>query len=177
MTKAAAEKAGWQSRPSPRRDQTGSKVNGRGIAYAQREGTHVAVVAEVEVDRESGRIWARKFTVAHDCGLIINPDGLTKVIEGNVVQGLSRTIWEEVKFDDKAVTSVDWLSYPILDIGDMPEKVDVVLINHPEIPSSGAGEPSMRPVAAAVANAVFDATGVRIRRAPFSPDRVKSALS
>jgi nicotinate dehydrogenase subunit B len=177
VIKAAAEMAGWESRPSPRRDQTGSKVSGRGIAYAQREGTHVAVVAEVEVDRESGRIWARKFTVAHDCGLIINPDGLTKVIEGNVVQGLSRTIWEEVKFDEKAVTSVDWISYPILDIADMPEKVDVVLINHPEIPSSGAGEPSMRPVAAAVANAVFDATGVRIRRAPFSPDRVKSALS
>src|SRR3954452_25452736 len=162
VIQAAAEKAGWQSRPSPRRDQTGTKVTGRGIAYAQRSGTHVAVVAEVEVDRESGKIWARKFTVAHDCGLIINPDGLTKTIEGNVVQGLSRMIFEEVKFDDKSVTSVDWVTYPILDIADTPETVDVVLINRPDVPSSGAGEPSMRPTAAAVANAVFDATGVRI---------------
>jgi nicotinate dehydrogenase subunit B len=177
VIKAAAEKAGWQPRPSPRRDQTGSKVTGRGIAYAQRSGTHVAVVAEVEVDRESGKIWARKFTVAHDCGLIINPDGLTKTIEGNVVQGLSRMIFEEVKFDDKSVTSVDWVTYPILDIADTPETVDVVLINRPDVPSSGAGEPSMRPTAAAVANAVFDATGVRIRRVPFSPDRVKAAMS
>jgi nicotinate dehydrogenase subunit B len=177
VIKAAAEKAGWQPRPSPRRDQTGSKVTGRGIAYAQRSGTHVAVVAEVEVDRESGKIWARKFTVAHDCGLIINPDGLTKTIEGNIVQGLSRMIFEEVKFDDKSVTSIDWVTYPILDIADTPETVDVVLINRPDVPSSGAGEPSMRPTAAAVANAVFDATGVRIRRVPFSPDRVKAAMS
>src|SRR5215218_8441084 len=177
VIKAAAEKSGWQSRPSPRRDQTGSKVTGRGIAYAQRSGTHVAVVAEVEVDRESGKIWARKFTVAHDCGLIINPDGLTKTIEGNIVQGLSRMIFEEVKFDDKSVTSVDWVTYPILEIADMPETIDVALINRPDVPSSGAGEPSMRPTAAAVANAVFDATGVRIRRVPFSPDRVKQALS
>jgi CO/xanthine dehydrogenase Mo-binding subunit len=177
VIKAAAEKAGWQPRPSPRRDQTASKLTGRGIAYAQRSGTHVAVVAEVEVDRESGKIWARKFTVAHDCGLIINPDGLTKTIEGNIVQGLSRMIFEEVKFDDKSVTSVDWVTYPILEIADMPETVDVVLINRPDVPSSGAGEPSMRPMAAAVANAVFDATGVRIRRVPFSPDSVKQALS
>jgi CO/xanthine dehydrogenase Mo-binding subunit len=177
VIKAAAEKAGWPPRPSPRRDQTGSKVTGRGIAYAQRSGTHVAVVAEVEVDRESGKIWARKFTVAHDCGLIINPDGLTKTIEGNIVQGLSRMIFEEVKFDDKSVTSVDWVTYPILDIADTPETVNVVLINRPDVPSSGAGEPSMRPTAAAVANAVFDATGVRIRRVPFSPDRVKAAMS
>lgn len=177
VIKAAAEKAGWQTRPSPRRDQRGAKVSGRGISYIMRGGTRVAIVAEVEVDRSSGRIWARKFTVAHDCGLIINPDGLRRVIEGNVVQGLSRTIWEEVRFDRKNVTSVDWVTYPILDIADTPETIDIVLINHPELPASGAGEPSTRPVAAAVANAVFDATGVRIRRAPLSPARVKSSLA
>ncbi|MEA2907802.1 MAG: nicotinate dehydrogenase subunit [Alphaproteobacteria bacterium] len=177
VIKAAAEKAGWQSRPSPRRDQTGSKVSGRGMAYAERNGTRVAVVAEVDVDRETGKIRARKFTVAHDCGLIINPDGLTKTIEGNIVQGLSRTVWEEVQFDSKTVTSVDWVTYPILDIADMPETVEVVLIDRPDVPSSGAGEPSMRPTAAAIANAIFDATGVRIRRVPFSPDRVKAAMS
>ena len=98
-------------------------------------------------------------------------------IEGNIVQGVSRTLWEEVKFDPKNVTSVDWLTYPILDITETPEVIDVVLINHPELPPSGAGEPSIRPVAAAIANAIFDATGVRIRRVPFSPDRVKAALS
>ena len=93
------------------------------------------------------------------------------------MQGVSRTLWEEVKFDNKNVTSVDWLTYPILDISETPEKIDVVLLNHPDIPPSGAGEPSIRPVAAAIANAIFDATGVRIRRVPFSPERVKSALS
>jgi nicotinate dehydrogenase subunit B len=177
LLNAVAEKSGWQSRPSPRRDQTGNKVSGRGLAYSQRNGTRVAIVAEVDIDRSTGKIWARKFTVAHDCGQIINPDGLVKCIEGNIVQGVSRTLWEEVTFDRKAVTSVDWLTYPILDITETPGEVNVVLINHPDIAPSGAGEPSIRPVAAAIANAIFDATGVRIRRVPFSPDRVKSALS
>jgi nicotinate dehydrogenase subunit B len=177
VIKAAAERAGWQTRTSPRRDQTGSTVSGRGIAYSQRNGTVCAVVAEVDIDRASGRIFARKFTVAHDCGQIINPDGLAKCIEGNIVQGVSRTLWEEVTFDDKKVTSVDWMSYPILDIGDTPETIDCVLINRPDSAPTGAGEPSIRPVAAAIANAIFDATGVRIRRVPFSPDRVKQALS
>jgi CO/xanthine dehydrogenase Mo-binding subunit len=177
VIKAAAEKAAWQSRPSPRKDQTGSKVSGRGIAYAQRNGTRCAVIAEVDIDRASGKIWARKFTVAHDCGQIINPDGLRHTIEGNVVQGISRTLWEEVKFDAKTVTSVDWMTYPILDITETPEAIEVALINRPELPPTGAGEPSIRPVAAAIANAIFDATGVRIRRVPFSPDRVKQALS
>jgi nicotinate dehydrogenase subunit B len=177
VIKAAAARANWQSRPSPRRDQTGVKVSGRGIAYSQRNGTRVAVVAEVDIDRSTGKIWARKFTVAHDCGQIINPDGLTHTIEGNVVQGVSRTLWEEVKFDNKSVTTVDWMTYPILDITETPETIDVVLINHPEVPPSGAGEPSIRPIAAAIANAIFDATGVRLRRVPFSPDRVKQSLS
>jgi nicotinate dehydrogenase subunit B len=177
VIKAAAEKAGWQPRPSPRKDQSGNTVSGRGFAYVQRGPTRVAIVAEVEIDRPTGKIWARKFTVAHDCGQIINPDGLVHVIEGNVVQGISRTLWEEVKFNDKNVTSVDWLTYPILDMTQAPEAIETVLINHPEIEPSGAGEPATRPVAAAIANAVFDATGVRIRRVPFSPDNVKSALS
>jgi len=177
LLKTVAEKSGWQSRPSPRRDQSGNKVSGRGIAYSQRNGTRVAIVAEVDIDRSTGKIFARKFTVAHDCGQIINPDGLVKCIEGNIVQGVSRTLWEEVTFDRKSVTSVDWLTYPILDITETPGEVNVALINYPDIAPTGAGEPSIRPVAAAIANAIFDATGVRIRRVPFSPDRVKSALS
>ncbi|MGA9520566.1 MAG: molybdopterin cofactor-binding domain-containing protein, partial [Myxococcaceae bacterium] len=108
VIKAAADKAKWETRPSPRRDQSGNKASGRGIAYAQRNGTRVAIIAEVDIDRSTGKIWARKFTVAHDCGQIINPDGLVKCIEGNIVQGVSRTLWEEVTFDRKAVTSVDW---------------------------------------------------------------------
>src|SRR5436305_9279010 len=177
LLNAVKEKSGWQSRPSPRRDQTGAKVSGRGIAYSQRNGTRVAIVAEVEIDRTSGKIFAKKFTVAHDCGQIINPDGLVKCIEGNIVQGVSRTLWEEVTFDRRAVTSVDWMTYPILDITETPEAIDCVLINRPDAAPTGAGEPSIRPVAAAIANAIFDATGVRLRRVPFSPDRVKSALS
>jgi nicotinate dehydrogenase subunit B len=177
VVKAVAEKAGWQPRTSPRKDQTGNTVSGRGIAYAPRSGTRVAIVADVEVDRSSGKIWARKFTVAHDCGLIINPTNLKQTIEGNVVQGISRTLWEETHFDNKAVTSVDWLSYPILDITEMPESIDVVLINRPDTAPSGAGEPTIRVVAAAIANAIFDATGVRIRRVPLTPDRVKAALA
>ena len=177
VVKAAAEKSGWVSRASPRKDQTGNKVSGRGIAYVQRGGTRVAIVAEVEVDRSTGKIWAKRFTVAHDCGQIINPDGLEKCIEGNIVQGISRTLWEEVKFDGKNVTSVDWMTYPILDITETPETIDFALISKPELPPTGAGEPSIRPVAAAIANAVFDATGVRIRRVPFSPDRVKQSMA
>ncbi len=176
VIKAAAAKANWQTRPSPRRDQKGQHVSGRGIAFAQRNGTRVAVIAEVDVDRSTGQIWARRFAVAHDCGQIINPDALTRCILGNVVQGVSRTLWEEVKFDHQTVTSIDWLTYPILDIGGTPEAIDVVLIDHPEIAPTGAGEPSTRPVAAAIANAIFDATGVRIRRVPFSPEHVKAAL-
>jgi CO/xanthine dehydrogenase Mo-binding subunit len=177
VIKAAAERFGWEPRPSPRPDRTGDTLTGRGIAYAQRSGAVVAIVAEVEIDRRTGKIWAKKFTVAYDCGLIINPDGLRRCIEGNVVQGTSRALSEEVTFDRAKVTSVDWTSYPILDITEAPETVDIVLLNRPEQPPAGAGESSIRPVAAALANAVFDATGVRLRRAPLTPERLKPALA
>jgi CO/xanthine dehydrogenase Mo-binding subunit len=150
---------------------------GRGIAYAQRSGSVVAVVAEIEVEPKTGKIRAKKFTVAHDCGLVINPEGLRYTIEGNVVHGLSRALLEEVRFERDRVTSIDWLSYPILEIGDTPEVIDVVLINRPELAPSGAGEPTIRVIPAAVANAFFDATGVRLRRVPLTPERVKAALA
>jgi nicotinate dehydrogenase subunit B len=122
VIKAAAQKAGWQPRahPNPRRG-SGPLMVGRGFSYTERNGTVVAMVAEVEVDRRSGRVWARRFTVAHDCGLIINPQGLELTIEGNIVQALSRTLFEEVAFDPERVLSVDWASYPILEIQDAPE--------------------------------------------------------
>jgi nicotinate dehydrogenase subunit B len=176
VIKAAAEKSGWQPR-SGARDRSGDVLPGRGIAYAQRNGTIVAVVAEIEVEKKTGRIRAKKFTVAHDCGLIVNPEGLRYTIEGNVVHGLSRTLFEEVRFDRDKVTSVDWISYPILDIKDAPETIDVVLVNHPEIAPTGAGEPTIRVIPAAVANAFFDATGVRMRKVPLTPERVKAALA
>ena len=171
VIRAVARRASWKP---AQRDGFGY---GLGFARYKNTGAYCAVIAEVDIDRSTGKIWARKFTVAHDCGQIINPDGLVKCVEGNIVQGVSRALWEEVTFDRKAVTSVDWVTYPILDITETPGQVDEVLINHPEIASSGAGEPSIRPVAAAIGNAIFDATGVRIRRVPFSPERVKAALS
>jgi nicotinate dehydrogenase subunit B len=99
---------------------TVAAIHSAGIAYAQRSGAIVAIVVEVEIDRRSGKIWARKFTVAHDCGLIINPDGLRRCIEGNIVQGTSRTLSEEVAFDRAKVICTDWLSYPILDMTEAP---------------------------------------------------------
>jgi nicotinate dehydrogenase subunit B len=175
VVKAAAEKAGWQPRSSTRAAPAGTVLKGRGISFAERNGT--AAVAEVEVDPASGRVWARRFVVAHDCGLIINPQGLRYTIEGNVVQGLSRTLFEQVRFDRDSVQSVDWASYPILEMQDAPESIEIVLIDRPEVAPSGAGEPTIRVIPAAVANALFDATGVRIRTAPLNAERVKAALS
>jgi CO/xanthine dehydrogenase Mo-binding subunit len=175
--KAVAEKAGWQPRVSGTAKSTGDILSGRGIAYTERRGTVVATVCEVEVNRKTGKIWAKKFTVAHDCGVIVNPQGLTQTIEGNVIHGLSRTILEEVRFDANSVTSVDWSTYPIVEIQDVPLSVDVVLINHPEIAPTGAGEPTIRSIPAAIANAFFDATGVRLRTAPMTPERVLAALA
>jgi CO/xanthine dehydrogenase Mo-binding subunit len=177
VIRAAAKKAGWEPRAAARGPRSGDLLAGRGIAYAQRGGTIVAVVAEIEVERKTGRIWARKFTVAHDCGLVVNPRGLRQTIEGGLVQGISRTLFEEVRFDRNMVTSVDWNSYPILDMMDAPETIDVVVINRPESPPTGAGEATPRVVPAAIANAFFDATGVRLRRAPMTPERVRAALA
>ena len=175
---AAAEKAGWKphNKPQKMKGPNGTLV-GQGIAYAQRNGAVVAVVAEIEVDPATGRIWARKMTVAHDCGLIINPGELHRVIEGNIVQATSRGIYEEVMFDRNNVTSVDWATYPIAETPDAPGEIQIVLINRPDVPSAGAGESSTKPTPGALANAFFDATGVRIRRAPLTPERVKAALS
>jgi CO/xanthine dehydrogenase Mo-binding subunit len=115
--------------------------------------------------------------VAHDCGLVINPGGLKLCIEGNVVQSISRTLWEEVNFTPENVASVDWASYPILEAADAPEAVDIVLLGSQSAPASGAGESTMRVVAAAINNAVFEATGIRFRRAPLSPSRIKAGIA
>jgi len=176
VVKVVAESARWQARPNPGRGK-GDVMTGRGISYTERNGTVVAVVAEVEVDRRSGRVWAKKFWVAHDCGQIINPGGLRLTIEGNVVQAVSRTLFEEVRFTENTVASIDWASYPILELADAPESIESVLIDRPEMAPQGAGEPSTRTVPGAIANAIFDATGVRVRRVPITPERMKAALA
>ncbi len=176
--KAAAEKAKWKAGPpGARRGKRGEVMTGTGMAYTVRAGTMVAMIVDVEVEPATGRVWPRRFTIAHDCGLIVNPANLNSTIEANVIHSTSRTLFEEVKFDERNVTSIDWLSYPILDIMDAPEAIDIVLINHPDIAPTGAGEPTSRPTAAAIANAVFDATGVRLRRVPFTRAAVKAALT
>ncbi len=136
----------------------------------------MATIAEVEVDRRSGAVRVKRLICAHDCGLIVNPDALRGTIQANLIQSMSRALKEEVTFNKSNVTSVDWNTYPVARWSDVPE-VEIVLINHPEIAPSGAGEPSSRGTAAAINNAVFDATGTRIRRAPLTPARVKAALA
>jgi CO/xanthine dehydrogenase Mo-binding subunit len=131
---------------------------------------------DVTVDPASGRIAVARVVCAHDCGLVVNPDALKNQIEGCIVQTISRTLHEEVTFDRSRVTSVDWVSYPILRFPEAPQ-IDVILIDRPDQPLLGAGEAATTPVAAAIANAVFDATGVRLRRVPFTPERVRAALT
>jgi nicotinate dehydrogenase subunit B len=173
---AATKKAGWQERPSPAPKASGSKALGRGVAVANRSDTITAAVAEVEVDTSTGKVTVKRVTLSHDCGLIVNPNGLTNQIEGNVIQGVSRTLLEEVKFDSAGVKNLDWASYPVIRYGDIPQ-VDVVLIDRKEMEPLGGGEPSIVPVPAAIANAVFDAIGVRLRDIPLTPQRVLSALN
>ena len=174
----AAEKAGWDKRPSPKPvKSSGEIVTGRGVGLSTRGGTYVGTIAEVEVNRRTGAARVTRFVCAHDCGLIINPEALRGTIAANLIQSMSRGMKEEVTFDRSNVTSVDWTTYPIARAPDIPAQVDIVLINHPELPSSGAGEPSSRATAAAIANAIFDATGVRVRQTPLTPGRIKAALS
>jgi nicotinate dehydrogenase subunit B len=152
-------------------------VQGQGVAYAPRAGTLVAVVADVEVDRESGKFRVTRFTCAHDCGFVVNPLSLRGTIEANLVQAMSRAKHEAVRFDGSRVLSVDWITYPIVDMTEVPDAIEIVMLNNePRAKSTGAGEPSSRPVAAAIANALHDALGVRVRRVPFTPDVVLAAI-
>ena len=180
VVKAAAKAANWDTRPSPKRGiaRTGA-VTGRGIACVVYEGDngYAALVAEVEVDQGSGWVQAKRFVVAHDCGPISNPDGLRNQIEGGVLQGTSRALGEEITWDDRKVTSVDWQSYNTLPLGIEVPVIETVLLDHPEANATGAGETAITLAAAAIGNAIFDATGARLREVPFTPDRVKAALS
>ena len=178
VVRAAAERARWQPRvgPNPDAARGGALLRGRGIAYAPRNGAVVAIVAEVEVERTTGQWRATRFVVAHDCGMVINPRSLEGVVESNILMSLSRARHEEVRFDATHVSSVDWLSYPILDMTEVPDSIELVIVGNKPGRSYGAGEPSTRPVAAALANALFDATGARLRRVPFTPERLLAAM-
>jgi CO/xanthine dehydrogenase Mo-binding subunit len=182
VIRAAAETFGWDARPSPKRRDMGNILTGRGIAYAYRSQTVVAQIAEVEVNRRTGHVWVKRFVCAHDCGLVINPEALRRTLECGTLHTLSRALHEEVRFDTEKVTSVDWVTHPTLTHADTPAAIDVVLVNgdpnpaRPDLPHYGAGETICKPTMAAVANAIYDATGVRLRRVPFRPARVLAAL-
>ena len=178
LLKAVAKAAGWQRRPSPKPDalrSTAKIATGRGVAISLRLGTYNAEVAEVEVNRATGKVRVTRIVAGQDNGLTINPRAVKLHMEAAITQTVSRTLLEEVTFDRSHVTSTDWSTYPILTFMDAPV-IETILIDRPELPAAGVGEPACNPVPAAIANAVFDAIGVRIRQLPMRPHRVKAAL-
>jgi nicotinate dehydrogenase subunit B len=172
VIEAAAEKAGWQVGQRPQ-----GEDRGRGIAFARYKNRqcYAAVVADLRVDRASGQIQLERVIIAADAGQIINPDGLSNQLEGGVYQSASWTLKEQVTFDQRGVTSLDWKSYPILSFPEAPV-IETVLLNRPNLPHLGGGEATQGPTPAAIANAIFAAVGVRLREVPFTPERVKEAL-
>jgi CO/xanthine dehydrogenase Mo-binding subunit len=178
VLRRVAARMGWQPRPSPKPvDRRAAILTGRGLAYVhyKHEETIVAMGMEVAVERATGRIRVTRVVAAQDCGLMINPDCVQAQLEGNILQTLSRARHEEVVYDRNRVTTVDWASYPILTFPEVPT-LELELIQRLDQPPLGAGEAASTPVGAALANAVFDATGVRLRTVPFRADRVKAAL-
>lgn len=179
VLKAAAQAAKWDPRPSPQpnHSRTGT-ATGRGVACVAYEGDngYVALIAEAEVDQSTGRVQVRRLVAAADCGPISNPAGLRNQIEGGALQGMSRALSEEVTWNDHEITSTNWASYRSLPLGIEVPVIETVLLNPPRAEANGAGELSITTVAAAIGNAIFDATGARLRQAPFSPARVKAAL-
>ena len=180
VVKAAAKAASWDARPSPKLGARGSGVvAGRGMACVVYEGDngYSSMVAEVDVDTATGAVKVKRLVVAVDCGPISNPDGLRNQTEGGALQGMSRALMEEVTWDDQKVTAVDWRTYHVLPLDFDVPKIECVLINRPDQDATGSGELSITLSAAAIGNAIFDATGARIREVPFTPERVKAALA
>ena len=180
--RAAAETFGWTPRPSPGPIATGDVARGRGMAYAYRSETVAVEMVEVEVHRRTGRVWVKRIVCAHDCGLVINPEALTRTLEGGLLHALSRALFEEARFDDQKMLSVDWATSPTLTHADVPSSIEIVQVNgdpnpeRPDLQHYGAGETVCKPMLAAVANAIFDATGVRMRRVQVKTALVLAAL-
>jgi nicotinate dehydrogenase subunit B len=181
VVKSAAKTANWDARPSPKPRATSASgiASGRGISCVAYEGDNgfSAMVAEIEVDLATGKLTVKRMVVSIDAGPISNPDGLRNQSEGGALQGLSRALGEEVTWDDHNVTSIDWRTYHSLPLGFAVPKIEVVLLNRPDMPATGAGETAITVVAGAIGNAIFDATGARIRQVPFTPERIKAALA
>jgi len=180
VVKEAAKAAAWETRSSPRQGNRKTGIAaGRGMACVLYEGNngYLALVAEVEVNQDSGAVAVKRFVVCNDVGPVSNPDGLRNQIEGGALQGLSRALGEEVTWDEQKVTSIDWRSYASLPLGFGIPKIETVLLNKPDEEANGAGETSITLVAAALGNAIFDATGARLRQIPFTPERVMAALA
>jgi CO/xanthine dehydrogenase Mo-binding subunit len=181
VVRAAAKAANWDTRPSPRplTSRRNSVASGRGISCVLYEGDngYCAAVAEVDVNVDTGRVAVKRLVIANDVGPISNPDGLRNQLEGGALHGVSRALNEEVTWDDQKVTSIDWRTYRPLPVGADIPKIETVLINRTDARATGAGETAVTVVAAAIGNAIFDATGVRLRQAPFTPERVKATLA
>jgi nicotinate dehydrogenase subunit B len=174
----AAERANWQSRPSHSNPTSGNIARGRGIAaLGTTHATNVVGIFEVEVNRTTGIVHLTRAVVAQDCGLIVNPNSATDQVEGGVVQALSRALYEEVTFDRSRVTSLDWSKYRIIRFPEIPDQVEVILVNRPDLPPMSVGEPGSQCVWPAMSNAIYDAVGVRLRQLPFTPQRVLEGLA
>ncbi|HET8545164.1 MAG TPA: molybdopterin cofactor-binding domain-containing protein [Pseudolabrys sp.] len=178
VVKKTAAMMKWQSQPYQLASTNTAVARGRGISFVhyKHSETYVGMGMEVAVERASGRITVERVACAHDCGQIINPDGVRAQIEGSILQTISRVLMEEVMFDRSRVLSVDWASYPILRFSGVP-KIDIELIDRPTEKPLGAGEAACAAVGAALGNAVHNATGARLRTVPFTPERVKLALT
>jgi len=136
-----------------------------------------AIAVDLEVNQDTGQIVVKRIVAANDVGPVSNPDGLKNQIEGGALQGMSRALLEEVTWDDQKVTSFDWRTYRTLPLGFAVPKIDSILLDRPDEEASGAGETSITVIAAAIGNAIYDATGARLRQIPFTPERVKAALA
>jgi CO/xanthine dehydrogenase Mo-binding subunit len=187
VLQAIQKMSGWQTRPSPASGQTGPVMTGRGVGITPSSSCTIAHACEVEVTRKTGAVRVTKIWVAAQLGTLVNPDEVMAQLQGGTIMGLSRAIKDEVVFGRNQITSVDWVSYPIARFTDIPTAVDITVLNPTPadqtpggpwtpVPNGGLGEPSTINMPAAVGNAVFDATGVRIRETPFRAARVLAAL-
>jgi nicotinate dehydrogenase subunit B len=183
VLKSVAERASWEVRPSGKRPASGDLARGRGVAvlgadniFTGERDPCVATVCEVAVNPKIGVVKVERVVIAQDCGLVVNPDAVKNQLEGAFIQSISRALMEEATFNRSRVTSLDWASYPIIRFPDIPDEIDIVLANRLDLPPMRVGEPASETVWPAIANAIYDAVGVRLRRLRFTPSRISAAF-